>query len=341
MATLAEIGRAAGVSSATVSAVLNPNRQTSRVSPAVAQRIRALAASLGYAPNHAARSLRRGCADAIAVTIATADAPVLENAYHSTLLAGIEAVIRMAGSEVVLVGPHMVDGRLGASANERTRDGLRARRYDAAIVLCGPVLGLDEPGLPVVAIEQTSASHMPVVLWDEELALQLLLLHLADFGHRRLLWLGPTGGAERGGRCAQAAWSRGLSIEDCRFAPAGDVIATAREALGRRLQRARDWSGVVCFNDRIAIGAQQALQAAGLSIPGDVSVVGIDDIEAGLASPALTTVNHRLRDMGRRAGELALALAAGRPPAERLHVVAPELVVRASSGPVVARPVDG
>jgi DNA-binding LacI/PurR family transcriptional regulator len=223
---------------------------------------------------------------------------------------------------------------MGGSANERTRDGLRARHYNAAIVLCGPLLGLDEPGVPVVAIEQSTVSHLPVVLWDEARAMELLLLHLAALGHQRIVWLGPETGAlhaDRGTRCAEVAWAHGLSAESCRFAPAGDVIAAARSAMTAHLQRPRTWTAVVCFNDRVAIGAQQAVQAAGLTIPGDVSVVGIDDIEAALATPALTTVNHRLRDMGRRAGELALELAAGRSPS-RIHVLDPELVVRGSTG---------
>jgi DNA-binding LacI/PurR family transcriptional regulator len=143
MTTLADIGRAAGVSAATVSAVLNPSQQTSRVSPATAERIRELAATLGYIPNHAARALKRGRADAIAVTIGTAEAPILEGAYHSTLLAGLEAVIRQAGSTAVLVGPAQLEGKKHSEAYERTLNGLRAGQFDAAIVLCGRMDPLD------------------------------------------------------------------------------------------------------------------------------------------------------------------------------------------------------
>jgi len=339
MTTLAEIGRAAGVSAATVSAVLNPNRQTTRVSPQVAERVRSLADSMGYAPNYAARTLRSGHAQAIAVTIATADDPVLEHPYHSVLLSGIESVIRHAGSEVVLVGPLMDNGNIGQSANDRTRAGLRAKRFDAAVLLCGEVEDLDLPGAQVVAIEHEVA-HMPVVKFDEDLAVKLMIQHLADLGHHKVLWLGPASPpvstasqGDRGRRCAVHARIRLMMVEDLRFTPTIDIIDDARATLRARLTRKRTFTAVLAYNDRIAIGAQQALYEAGLRIPHDVSVVGIDDIYAPLATPPLTSVNHRLRDMGRRAGEMALDLAAGRTLLERVQVIAPELVVRASTGP--------
>ena len=101
------------------------------------------------------------------------------------------------------------------------------------------------------------------------------------------------------------------------------------------LEKSRDFTAIFCFNDIAAIGAIRALKDAGLSVPGDVSVVGFDDIlSAAYYSPSLTTVRQPLMEMGKRGAEMLLERIANREkeyPAE--IVVAPEFVVRESTGP--------
>ncbi len=102
------------------------------------------------------------------------------------------------------------------------------------------------------------------------------------------------------------------------------------------LEKSRDFTAVFCFNDIAAIGAIRALKDAGLAVPGDVSVVGFDDIlSAAYATPSLTTVRQPLLEMGKRGAEVLLERIANRQqeyPAE--IVMAPEFVVRESTGPV-------
>jgi len=106
------------------------------------------------------------------------------------------------------------------------------------------------------------------------------------------------------------------------------------------LERTRDFSAIFCFNDIAAIGAIRALKDVGLSVPGDVSVVGFDDIQsAAYSTPSLTTVRQPLFEMGQRGAQILLERITNKEkefPAE--IVVAPELVVRESTGPVPVKP---
>jgi len=101
------------------------------------------------------------------------------------------------------------------------------------------------------------------------------------------------------------------------------------------LERTRDFTAVFCFNDISAIGAIRALKDAGLTVPGDVSVVGFDDIQsAAYSTPSLTTVFQPLLEMGKRGAQILLARIANRESAFASEIVmAPELIVRESTGP--------
>jgi LacI family transcriptional regulator len=101
------------------------------------------------------------------------------------------------------------------------------------------------------------------------------------------------------------------------------------------LEKTRDFSAIFCFNDIAAIGAIRALKDAGLSVPGDVSVVGFDDIQsAAYSTPSLTTVRQPLLEMGKRGAEILLERIANRETEHPSEIVmAPELVIRESTGP--------
>jgi LacI family transcriptional regulator len=104
------------------------------------------------------------------------------------------------------------------------------------------------------------------------------------------------------------------------------------------LEKTRDFTAIFCFNDIAAIGAIRALKDAGLAVPGDVSVVGFDDIQsAAYSTPSLTTVRQPLTEMGKRGAQVLLDRIANREQQYAAEIVmAPELVVRESTGP--ARP---
>ena len=111
-----------------------------------------------------------------------------------------------------------------------------------------------------------------------------------------------------------------------------EIVYKPMQAL---LEKTRDFSAIFCFNDIAAIGAIRALKDAGLAVPGDVSVVGFDDIQsAAYSTPSLTTVRQPLLEMGKRGAVILLERIANREAEHAAEIVmAPALVVRESTGP--------
>jgi LacI family transcriptional regulator len=366
MASLADVAKAAGVSLTTASLVLNRPKQPNRVSDACAQRVRDVAQRVGYIPNYHARSMKLGRAEAIAVAmdVTTADdngstVSELADAYYSHLIGGIELHLRDVGYQMTLIGP---SGHVRAP--QRGLEGLRQRRFDGMIVLGAVVvdpgqraLMAESPDCAIVAIEYAGETQFPVVDYDERLGVELAVGHLGDFGHKRLLWVGPepeVDGREMGRRTsretlfAEAAAAAGATVEFCRFVPYHTVgcaeraaqVEQAHAAVRRHLRTSGRgaFTAVVAHNDPIGLGACRALAEADLRVPRDVSVVGSDGLEAAFGVPRLTTVDHRLCDLGRRAAELVMELVNDEGARKRLRgtreVLRPALAVGESTGPV-------
>lgn len=356
MASLSEVAKHAGVSLTTASIVLNPGKQACRISVACAQRVRAAAEELGYVPNYHAQSMKRGRAGAIAVTLdigppGQPSHSELGSSYFGTIIGAIELHARSLGFQTAIVGP---DEKLRAP--DRGYLGLRQRRFDGLIVP-GIVVRpeatsfiSDAPMAPIVVVEYSGKTELPVVDWDEAAGLELAIRHLADLGHRELLFLGPqdgdpvTGPTSRETLFMAKAAEAGVRFAACRFDRrssnyhVGTIADAAEDALRMYLrEHKRTFTGVLAYNNVAAIGACGALLEAGLKIPADVSVVGVDDVEASFAIPRLTTVSHKLAEMGRRASELMMQMIEDKEAVAALRgkreVLMPDLVVRKSTGP--------
>lgn len=338
-ATLADVGRVAGVSAMAASAVLNGARTSSRISDETRQRILKAAAQLEYRPNVAARALANRRMQTIGV------AAVIEggelNHYFLEVFNGIMAAAATHDQNTTVFALHnwgpdaarlrtLCDGRI---------DGL---------ILVAPTFSAREkilPGhTPFVSIHANA--RLPEVInieSDEERGAFEMVRLLASQGHRRIMHLtGPEGmlGTERrirGFKRALAAAHLPLSAD--MIMPAGSfnteggrdaMRAWLRQHTGERLPHA-----LFCANDNIAMGAMEALAEAGLRVPDDLSVAGFDDtLAARLSVPQLTSVRQPLRAMGTRAVELLLARIEHRIPAETAPVVfRVDLVPRASSRP--------
>jgi LacI family transcriptional regulator len=216
----------------------------------------------------------------------------------------------------------------------------------------------DPPDLPIVVIQPRIETTLPVVEFDDEAAVRLLVRHLRELGHAELLWLGPLPAQLSRSSIREQAfmtevWDAQLRGGSCRFDrnaerekhpdldPDDLLMTIAENALAQLLAEQGDgrrFTAVVCYNDLVAIGACRALARRGLRVPQDVSVVGFDNAEAPFASPPLTTIDHKLPQMGRRAGELVLEMVTGGESVRHARrgyrdVLAPDLIVRASSGP--------
>jgi LacI family transcriptional regulator len=356
MASLSDVAKAAGVSLTTASLVLNRPKQPNRVSEGCSERVRAVAKRLGYVPNYHARSMKLRRAETVAVAIDVENfagevrASELADAYFNHLIGGVEMHLRQVGYQMALVvGP---DGYL--SASERALQGISQRRFDGMIVLAVTIDPAKEhvltklpPDASVVAIEYGGqATTAAQVHYDERYGLELALRHLVELGHRRLLWVSPEGsGREPVMRSVAQGFDVEVTALDFPFAhnPARswrvDMVDQARAGMRDYLKaHAGEFTAVVAYNDPVAIGVCGALAEAGVRVPADVSVIGFDDVEASFCIPPLTTVSHKLVEMGKRAAERVMEMVKDEGARERLRgvkdVLKPELVVRGSTGAV-------
>jgi LacI family transcriptional regulator len=340
-ATLADVGKAAGVSAMAASAVLNGARTSSRIAPATRERIVEAAARLRYRPNAAARALVNRRMNTIGVAAVIEDGEL--NSYALEVFTGILGAAARAGQNTTMFTLH--DWGRDTARLHGWCDG----RIDGMILLA-PTLTREAARLlpthtPFVSLHANCP--LPNVLnleADEERGAFEMVRHLLAEGHRRIMHVsGPRGmiGAER----RIAGYRRALI--GARIRPTDDLLLTApfTPVGGRTVLR--DWlrkhggealpEAVFCANDAIATGCLEAFAEAGVRVPADVSVAGFDDtLAARTTVPQLTTVRQPLREMGSRAVD-ALVTAIGRGDGSGAGeaanpVIFPvELVLRAST----------
>jgi len=328
-ATIRDVARSAGVSPATASRVLSASRHP--VSERGRRRVLAAARRLGYIPNLLARSLLTRETAAIGVLV-----PDVSNPYYAGVLRGIEDAAGPARRTVILCNTDRDPAKL--------RWYLRAlmeRRVDG-LVVAGGSFGRAETAitggaLPVVMIGRGPA-RLPSVRVDNVAAGAMATRHLLELGHRRIACLaGPavsTTAADRVAGYRRALREAGLSAADEVVLEAGFTPTGVFALVDRLFARAPAPTALVAPNDLVAVAVVRALHEQGRRVPGDVSVVGFDDIPvASYVVPALTTVAVPTVALGRAAVEALLGLLAGRPAAP---VVLPcELRVRESTSTLV------
>jgi LacI family transcriptional regulator len=326
--TIGDVARAAGVSRATVSRVLNDHP---RVDPELAVRVRAVADWLGYRPNPLAQSLARDATGTVGVVV-----PDLTNPFFPQVLKGLAA--EPVGYQVLVA-----DTAEDPEAEVRMVDEL-VRRVDG-LVLCSPRM----PGrrlaahavgrVPAVTVNRPPVPgvEMASACFDAAAGMRAMAEHLTGLGHEQICYLaGPATSWSDSERRRVLAASR-LRV---RLVPAGSTSETGSaaiaEALGLGGSRRRA-TALVAFNDQVAIGALAALRERGIEVPAQMSVTGFDDVPAAaFLNPPLTTVHHPAIELGEAAWELLAAMMAGRE-GPRSAVLTPELVVRGSTAVPVTK----
>jgi DNA-binding LacI/PurR family transcriptional regulator len=324
---MTDVARLAGVSHQTVSRVINGSPQ---VRDATRERVLVAMRALDYRPNSAARALVTGRSRTLGVV-----------SFDTTLygpastLYSIERAAHDADYLITIVSLEALDRASVLSAVER----LRMQGVDGILVIA-PLAGAAEAlvdlprDLPVVAVEAGPAGVLPVVAVDQRAGAALATRHLLDLGHPTVAHIsGPLDFLEAGQRID--GWRATLEAAGAGVPEilVGDWSPCSGYELGRRLVRSGDASAIFVANDQMALGVLRALHEAGVDIPGQVSVVGFDDIpEAQYFTPPLTTVRQDFGEVGRTSLRLMLEMmeAEGEVPSSP-PMVAPELVLRSST----------
>jgi DNA-binding LacI/PurR family transcriptional regulator len=328
--TISDVAAHCGVAISTVSRALT---RPGRVSEATRLRVVAAADELGYQPNPRARSLLSGRTDTIALLM-----PDITNPFFFDVIRGTQGQSAAAGYAQLLVDteesaevearhlqrlPKSVDGLILAAS--RLSDEDLSRAADSI-----PLVALNRgtPGVPTVVIDSAAGTVQAVE-------------HLASLGHRHLAYAGGPASSWSSGRRWRAVRSTAqrLGLSAVRLGPFTPFVHSGAAAADAAVHAGA--TAVLAFNDLLAIGMLQRLAERGLHVPGDISVVGCDDIfGADFCHPALTTLTAPIERAGRVATDMLLdqlRRGAGRPAPRGQERLPTHLTVRESTGPARGR----
>lgn len=337
--TSADVAALAGVSRTTVSFVLNA-RPDVKIAPPTRRRVLDAAERLGYHPHGPARQLVGGSSQTIGLVLRQSPDQVARDALLAETLRGLAAAARTAGFRVLVdtLGP-----------GDRSYAGLVRSAQCDGLVISGP--RIDDPELgelvaddfPLVIQGSMPSLAAPSVDVDNLAGSRDAVEHLIALGHRRIACvtnapLAYTAAAERLAGYHAALTVSGLPSDPSLFAEGGFDPTSGYRAIERLLGGQRHgeppFTAVFVASDVVALGALSALRERGLRVPGDVSVVGFDDIPlAAYLHPSLTTVRLPAHELGLAAGRALLDRIARREVARRT-LLPTELVIRSSTAPV-------
>ncbi|WP_106401498.1 LacI family DNA-binding transcriptional regulator [Actinocorallia populi] len=318
--TIYDVARAAGVSASTVSRAF---ARPGRVNAGTVERVRLVAAELGYRINPLASALPTGRTSMLALVVSDVTNPV-----YAEIIRGAESAAAEADHVLILIDAQE-SVRLERSSLERVLLGVDGvvlagtRMSDSAIRTAAR-------RRPVVVLNRDVAD-VPSIVLDNRCAMRLVAGHLAELGHRDVLYIsGPEASWVNGMRWSglrEAAAELGLKVQ--RVGPFVPTVEGGRHAAGA-LDAGRP-TAILAYNDQQAIGLMRVLQSRGIRVPQDVSVVGFDDIyPARIVTPGLTTVAAPLRTQGEAAVTALLSSCPATAPS-RLMTLPVKLIVRGST----------
>lgn len=337
MVTIADVAAQAGVGAGTVSRVLN---NSPRVSETTRARVLSAIEQLNYRPNPMARGLSRGRCQTLGVVV-----PFFTHASAVERLRGVVDALDRSRYDLVLFNVESPIHRDEHFATLTRRD-----RADGLLIMSLPppphsLRRLADAEVPVVLLDARGRG-VPAVVTDDVQGGRIATRHLLELGHERIAFIGddpdnPLGfvsSAQREQGFQQTMHQAGLEVRpgDVRHGP--HVRSVARRLAEELLASSRDRpTAIFAASDIQALGALEAVRAAGLDVPGDVSVVGFDDIEVSDYA-GLTTVRQPLYESGHRAASLLLEVLASEGPVAPIeHDLSLQLVVRRTTAP----PPDG
>ena len=333
-----QVSKRAGVSTATVSRVLNGSP---KVRKQTSERVRRVIAEMNYVPNTSARNLRIGRSEMFGLIVSD-----IKNPFFPDLIDQFESLATAHDIDVVFTHTNYDSQRLANCVRrlvERNVDGIAvmtSEADEAALQIAR------QRGIPIVLLNQPAlSSKYSNVLVDYMRGYREAVEHLVNLGHRDIVFLsGPEElSSVRRRRTAFEAAARkfGIPTGGKHLIPGDLRVEGGRAAVEIVLRRKPRPTAMIAANDLMAIGALLAATTAGLNIPRDISIVGFDDLPlVTLTHPQLTTIHLSRQEIAAKAFAQLVHLIQKKDPGESStdHKVYPRLLVRESTGPAPARP---
>ena len=330
MATIKDVAKLAGVSVATVSRVIN---SSPKASDASRQAVQSAMASLNYHPNANARALAQQSTETIGLVVGDVSDP-----FFGAMVKAVEQVAYHTGN-FLLIG----NGYHNEQKERRAIEQLMRHRC-AALVVHAKSMPNEElaalmdqmPGMVLINRILPGYEQRCVAL-DDRYGAWLATRHLIQQGHTKIGYLcsnhAISDAEDRLQGYYDALRENGLPCND-RLVTWGEPDESGGEqAMTELLGRGRHFTAVACYNDSMAAGAMGVLNDNGIEVPGEISLIGFDDVLISrYVRPRLTTVRYPIITMATQAAELALALAKEQPLPEITHLFSPTLVRRHSVG---------
>lgn len=329
--SVADVARLAGVSVGTVSNVLN---RPDRVSPATLERVQTAITDLGFVPSASARMLRRGVTQSIGAILLD-----LANPFFTALARGVEDRIAADSLALMLASSDEQAERERRALSLLEENGVRGILVTPARAEVGHLAAVRERGTPVVLVDAAPGGNFPAVSVDDVHGGRIAVAHLLQIGHRRIAM---ANGPHSVRQCADRWAGAEQAVREAGLDPAQVLteirVGSLNDAGGEQVAHtllaqpaSTRPTAVFCVNDLVALGLLRTALRAGLSVPGDLAVVGYDDVGfASMLLVPLTTVRQPTHRIGWAAADLLLRLGDAAEPPEHIHFT-PELVVRTST----------
>lgn len=326
-----DVAQLAGVSVQTVSAVVNDKPG---ITDETRARVLAAIEQLGYRPYSVARSLRTRQTRTIALIVSD-----IANPVFATMASAAEDYAHSFGYSLMLHNTH------GDVERETSYIQTATQRWVDGVLFVSTgdqMTSLDAfqaAGIPSVAIDRIPEEYTgPSVTLDNVKAGRMATEHLLDLGHTRIAHIGGPKklrlARERLVGCRQAIEDRGLPPSPCIPADGNWQCQDGYQVMQSILRSNSRPTAVFAANDRMAIGAMRSVYEAGLRVPDDISIIGLDDIEvAAFQIPPLTTIRQSFVELATLAVQLLLEILDEGEPAQTQIMIEPALVVRQSTAP--------
>ncbi|TMR97849.1 LacI family DNA-binding transcriptional regulator [Nonomuraea basaltis] len=323
--TMSDVARLAGVSTATVSRVVNGRYG---VSASTVAQVRSVIERLGYESSLVATSLRRSRTNVLGLVTHSFQS------YTAEVLKGVMDALSQSGFDLIIYADSDLYGTYSDGWEQRHLARLSGTLTDGCIVVTPS--GEVRSGTPVVVIDPARGSTAPSVTADNFAGATAVVEHLLGLGHRRIGLIAGRAGLE-------AAWSReegyrtalaeaGVPLDPQLIARGSFNPESAAPLARALLDRADRPTAIFAASDGMALKALQVAKELGLDVPGDLSVAGFDNIpESALAEPGLTTVDQSMYRLGYEAARMLKSLVRGGWEGPSQTVLPIRLVVRGST----------